>query len=91
MPETRSDLSLNRMSDDKKPVAADLTQRVVELESLIMHLQYTLGQLDEVVISQQRQIDLLERRVVAASKQLAAVATSGAEERPLAEDKPPHY
>lgn len=63
----------------------------MELETLYTHLQRTVGELDGVVLDQQRQIDALERKVAALKLELSTLASSVVEERKPEDEKPPHY
>ena len=65
--------------------------RLIELEMLTTHLQRTLGDLDQVILAQQKRIERLERDVARLSNNLSAVAGSIADVRDPAEEKPPHY
>ncbi len=70
---------------------AALNERVVELESLITHVQHTLGQLDQVVLAQQKQIELLERTNGTLRTQLESLASRLDSDAKPEEEKPPHY
>ncbi len=76
---------------DKSESIDRLTARVVELETLVTHLQRTLGELDEVVLEQQKHLDLQERKIVALALQLESFVGSMREERKPEEERPPHY
>ena len=47
-----------------------LEERIVELESRQAFQDYTIEELNGVIISQQRQIDLLENQIVRLAKKL---------------------
>lgn len=68
-----------------------LAARVTELETLFTHLQRTVGELDQVVLAQQKRLESLEGKVAAMRADLNAVSRSGGEERTLEDEKPPHY
>ena len=68
-----------------------LRSRIDELETLFTHLQRTLGDLDQVVLAQQKQIESLERTIAALGTELGALAGSPSEERKPEDEKPPHY
>jgi uncharacterized coiled-coil protein SlyX len=68
-----------------------LAARVVELETLLTHFQRTLGELDEVVLAQQKRIDGLERKIAALTSELNVLGSSLREERKPEDEKPPHY
>jgi uncharacterized coiled-coil protein SlyX len=65
--------------------------RIVELETLYTHLQRTLGELDEVVLDQQRQIETLSKRVASLASDLNRLAGSEPEVRKPEDERPPHY
>jgi len=76
------------------PLESSLTklhERMVELEMQITHLQRTVGDLDQVVLSQQKQIDALARELSATVSQMASIGSAGAEVRKPEDEKPPHY
>ncbi len=65
--------------------------RIVELETLYTHLQRTLGELDQVVLAQQRQIDTLSQRIASLAGDLNRLAGSEPEVRKPEDERPPHY
>ena len=67
----------------------DTEQRLTELEIKASFTEDLLEQLDQVIVRQQRQIDLLTREI-ARLRQPAADAQSGVP-RNLRDDLPPHY
>jgi SlyX protein len=76
---------------DRKPSDERLAARVTELETLCTHLQRTVGELDEVVLAQQRQIDALVRsyeRLAAGVESISAQPTAPLKPE---DEKPPHY
>lgn len=79
------------MQDDAPTTHDRLSARIVELETLYTHLQKTLGELDQVVLGQQRQIEALERKIAAVNADLGAVARSVVDDRRPEDEKPPHY
>jgi uncharacterized coiled-coil protein SlyX len=74
-------------SDDRSRLAV----RLAELEMLFTHLQRTVGELDQVVLAQQRQIDVLERRLAALGNAVTAISGILTDERKPEDEKPPHY
>lgn len=64
--------------------------RVVELETLLMHLQRDLAALSEVVIDQQKQLDAQGRRLARLDERLVEPQTP-AEPRDVQAERPPHY
>jgi uncharacterized coiled-coil protein SlyX len=79
------------MSKETSSIEDRLRERVVELETLYMHLQRTLGDLDQAVVAQQRQIDALEQRIAALTSELNSLSGSVVEERKPEDERPPHY
>ena len=65
--------------------------RIVELETLYTHLQRTLGELDQVVLAQQRQIEALSNRVASLAGDLHRLSGSELEVRKPEDERPPHY
>lgn len=72
---------------DRDPLEA----RVVEMEVLFTHLQRTLGELDQVVLRQQKQIEALERTAKNLGESVGQLSAGPPEERKLEDEKPPHY
>ena len=68
-----------------------LASRVVELETLVTHLQRTLGELDQVVLAQQKQIETLTRQLAALRGQFAALVDPPEPPRNPEDERPPHY
>ena len=68
----------------------DMEDRIIELETKITFFEKTVQELNEVIYSQQKQIDALEK----ASRELAKMVKDGAvgsgNDMP-ANEKPPHY
>ena len=67
-----------------------MESRMVDLEMRFMHQDSTLQALNEVVISQQQQIDELGREVDLLKKQIRASSPSLIRD-PSEETPPPHY
>lgn len=79
------------MNAPELPPNDRMESRLVELETLTMYLQRTLGELDQVVLAQQKRIEGLEREIARLKSGLDAVSGSIADVRDPAEEKPPHY
>ncbi len=79
------------MNEPEIPHESRLEARLIELEMLTTHLQRTLGDLDQVILAQQKRIEGLERELARLGNSLSAVAGSIADVRDPAEEKPPHY
>lgn len=69
---------------------ASLADRVVELESLITHLQFELQQMSSVVVSQEEELARLRGLIGRLEARIGELAHESAP-RPLEDDKPPHY
>jgi SlyX protein len=64
--------------------------RVIELETIVAHLQHTLDQINDVVLRQQSEIDELRQLLGRFESRLAEFAESP-EKRDAAQERPPHY
>lgn len=64
-------------------------QRLTDLEIKASYTEDTLDRLNEVVVRQQRQIDLLMREI--AELRLQGAAAGAAPPRSLRDELPPHY
>jgi len=66
--------------------------QLVDLEIKLGFLERTLEELNEVVIGQERRIEVLERQLEELRTRLAEKGEGGGEEgRELEDDRPPHY
>ncbi|MGD9723833.1 MAG: SlyX family protein [Pirellulales bacterium] len=79
------------MTDERAHEPNAWQERMVELETMFTHLQHTVSELDRVVLSQQRQIDALERTIAGLRHELGALAGAFQEPRKPEDEKPPHY
>ena len=68
-----------------------MEDRLTNLEMLLMHLQKTVQELDEVVRTQSVHIDALERDLRRLNVELGLLRESAVEERSIVEERPPHY
>ena len=68
-----------------------LNERVVALETLLTHLQRTVGELDQVVLAQQKRIETLERSIGALRAELSSLAGAAQQTSKPEDEKPPHY
>ena len=73
------------MSDEKPN-----TQRIVELESVVAHLQHDLESFNSVVLRQQAEIDELKQMLSNLETRLEQ-SEPLSEARDLEEERPPHY
>jgi len=67
-----------------------MENRIIELETKISYQEHLLQELNEVITSQQRQIDSLEKEVRRIREYLKQVHTSDIA-RPEEDIPPPHY
>lgn len=67
-----------------------LSNRVVELELLVTHLQYDLEALNGALVDQQKQIDALQRVIARLDDRVKRLDEEDETRDPVAE-KPPHY
>ena len=65
-------------------------ERIVDLESVIAHLQHEVDQLNSVILSQQAEIDAVKQSLAKLESRVDR-AESGPEVRDLEQEKPPHY
>ena len=72
------------------PMNDSLNNRLIELESIVMHLQNDLVQMNKVMLDQQRDIESLNRKVQQFENRLAETAGDPEQRDPL-EERPPHY
>ena len=68
-----------------------MDERITNLEMLVMHLQKTVQELDEVIQSQGTRIVNFERDIKRLNLELGLLRESAIEERSPEEEKPPHY
>lgn len=69
--------------------ASNTDQRLIELEIKASFTEDLLDQLDQVIVRQQKQIDLLLREVARLGQ--PALVNSAAAPRDARDDLPPHY
>ncbi|WP_231368634.1 SlyX family protein [Mariprofundus ferrooxydans] len=69
---------------------APMENRIIELETRLSYQEHTIGELNEVVTRQQRQIDRLEEAIRQLRQHLKQQGSSGLA-RPDEEVPPPHY
>ena len=68
-----------------------MDERITNLEMLVMHLQKTVQELDEVIQNQGTRIGNLERDLKRLNLELGLLREGAIEERSPEEEKPPHY
>jgi SlyX protein len=69
----------------------NLTARVTGLEEMLTHFERTLGELDKVLRHIQTRIDTLESGLKNLTGNVEKMASPGAEERSVDDERPPHY
>jgi uncharacterized coiled-coil protein SlyX len=70
------------------PMADEMSQRLEKLESNVAHLEHQVEQLNEVVASQGRLVELLKKQV---QRQSGVLETMELEHIKSTSAKPPHY
>lgn len=68
----------------------DLADRLVQIESAVAHLQHDVEGLNNALTGYYRKVQKFEERFVHIEHELETM-TQGSEERPLEDEKPPHY
>lgn len=79
------------MNQDSAHERERLHERVVELETLFTHLQRTFGELDQVVLAQQKQIESLQRTIDALRGEFTSLSGAPQDVPKPEDEKPPHY
>ena len=75
----------------EQSVEQSMDPRLQANEEAIAHLTKAVDELSEVVARQQREIDLLTRRVAMLMQREAERETEGGGTIPLADQRPPHW
>ncbi len=65
-------------------------ERILNLESVVAHLQHDLDQLNTVILQQQSEIDGLNETLTRLQSRLEQ-ADARPEERSVEDERPPHY
>jgi uncharacterized coiled-coil protein SlyX len=68
-----------------------LQTRVMELEILCTHLERLIGDLNGVVLDQQKQLEVLRLKLTETSAQLTELSAPPGEAPKPEDEKPPHY
>lgn len=68
-------------------MSASLNERLVEVESRIVHQERTIEQLNEVILEQAKQLQRLHQQITSLTEQLQKAAPSSEDPEP----PPPHY
>ncbi|MFM8572909.1 MAG: SlyX family protein [Pirellula sp.] len=73
------------------PQESNPEQRLMEVECLLMHMQKTLSDLNEVVIEQGKSISKLQREVKQLASDFKQVRDINSPVRRAEDEIPPHY
>lgn len=76
-------VSKSMSTNTTKPALRQINDRITELEIRLTHQNDLVEQLNDVIYDQQKQMDLLVKRITALEKQVSDPAP--------ANEKPPHY
>ena len=68
-----------------------MQDRLTQVEMLLMHLQKTLQDLDDVIRGQGSRLKDLERDMKRINQELGLLRERAFDERSAEEEKPPHY
>lgn len=75
----------------KSPQNQTSDQRLTEVECLLMHLQKTISDLDQVVIEQGKSIAKMQRELGQLASDFKQVRESSSPVRTAQDEIPPHY
>jgi|GEM_PF-3898118 len=78
------------MNRDKDPYER-LSARATELEEMCTHMQQTVGVMDQVILEQQKRVEVLEANLVKLADEVHVMASPGVQTSPIEEERPPHY
>lgn len=67
-----------------------LEERIIKLETIVMHLQHDIEQLNAATLAQQKEIKSLKQYIERLQSRLDQ-ADDDPEARDLREERPPHY
>ena len=65
--------------------------RLIRVESALMHIEHDLGQMHQAILAQQREIDAIRRILERFETAIEREAQLSSEVRDPASEKPPHY
>jgi SlyX protein len=82
----RADLSL----ESKKLTTNDLSQRLIDLEFTVAHLEHELQQMHSVLLAVQAELKTSREHVSKLERRMLLVIESP-EERDPVDERPPHY
>lgn len=67
-------------------------QRIIELESRIAFQEHSIGELQELVATQQKQLYDMEEALKVMARRISQISTGSSSESAVGDDeKPPHY
>lgn len=75
---------------DELPTQAELLSRLNEVESILMHVQHEVEQLNSAILQRNTELDSLSRSMKQLDSRLGALEEEGEGHDPGLE-KPPHY
>jgi len=73
------------------PPTDPISDRLVRVESALMHLEHDVAQLNEAILMQQREIESLRRSIERFEAVLEREGGLASEVRDPEAEKPPHY
>ena len=79
------------MMDESDYSAEELSDRIMEVESLLMHHQKVVSDLNDVVTRQAEEQIKLQRKIEFLNEKLQSYESLLSESRELSDEKPPHY
>lgn len=79
------------MSENDNQDQGTPSERIVALETLFTHIEHAVGELNQVVLAQQKQIEALERTIRAMRTELDSLAGAVHQTPRPQDEKPPHY
>ncbi len=68
-----------------------LARRLEALETAVMHLERTVGDLDETIRAQNKQLDAYQRALTMLTRDVSTLREGPPEVRRPEDEKPPHY
>ncbi|HAH44572.1 SlyX family protein [Gimesia sp.] len=75
---------------EKASCLEELVARLTQVESILMHLQHDVEQLNEAVLQQNTSVDSLSKTLKRLDSRLGALEAEDEGPDPV-QDKPPHY
>ncbi len=75
---------------DELPTQAELLSRLNEVESILMHVQHEVEQLNSAILQRNTELDSLSRSMKQLDSRLGVLEEDGEGHDP-GQEKPPHY